>query len=283
MISHLQLKLLFCAFFLTASLSVQGQETEVPAPISPATTPQPNEGDFHRGVRLLQSKDASGAVEAFKAALQLHPENTAILTNLGIATFEAGQKGWSVAFLRQAIALGSSFPETRRALDFALSQLDTKQIPHDIVFWEIFREKFLVGIQVEAFLFLLAITLLLLGVTLIRFLAQRKRALANEEVMPAFGPLQIVSTIGFILSLGLVWAKLVDLSQVRGTIVLETAPIVSAPSAEAPALLDMFAGLEVIVQGSENNFYQIQYPGGPIGWISKDAVHVTQSSRWVDK
>lgn len=269
------MKLILCAFFLTTGLSVHAADE--PAPVAA----QAEGDDFQRGVRLLQTKDASGAIEAFKAALQLHPENTAILTNLGIASFEAGQKGWSVAFLRQAVALGSSFPETKRALAFSLSQLDTKDIPHDIVFWELLRDKILVGIQVETFLLLLAVTLLLAGVTLIRYFAARKRAFSNEEPLPTFGPLPIIASVFFVFALSLVWAKLADLSQVRGTVVLDKAAVVSSPSADAPALLDLFAGLEVIVQGTENNFYQIQYPGGPIGWISKDAIHVTQSSRWV--
>ncbi len=274
---RLPTKLILCAFFLTSGPVIHAA-VDGAAAVGAATG-----DDFQRGVRLLQSKDAPGAVEAFKAALQLHPGSTAILTNLGIASFEAGQKGWSVAFLRQAVHLGSTFPETKRALNFSLSQLDTKELPHDIVFWEILREKILVDIQIEAFLLLLAIVLLLAGVSLIRFLAARKRAFANEEALPAFGVVPILASICLVFSLGLVWAKLVDLSQVRATVVLEKTPVVSSPSADAPSLLDLFAGLEVIVQGIENNFYQIQYPGGPIGWVAKDAVHVTQSSRWVEK
>lgn len=260
------LKLTLCAFFLTIG-----------------TIARADDDPFQKGVRLLQSKDAAGAIESFKAALQLHPENTAILTNLGIASFEAGQKGWSVAFLRQAVNLGSSFPETKRALNFALSQLDTKEIPHEIVFWEILRAKVLEGIQVEGALLVFGLALLLFGLSMIRFLAARKRALAHEEALPTFGIIAISASVLFAFTLALLWAKIVDLSQVRATIVAEKTPAVSSPSADAPALFDLFGGLEVIVQGAENNFYQVQYPGGSIGWVAKDSVYVTQSRHWLGK
>lgn len=237
--------------------------------------------EFSKGLSLLQSKDAAGAVQAFKNALQEHPNDTAILTNLGIASFESGQKGWSVAFLRQALTEGSKLPETRRAFDFVMSQLDTKELPHDLVMWESFRSKVLFGTSVESLLFLLGLALLLSGLVFIRHLALRRRAHVNEEARPPFTWFHGVTLVLVVAAALLVWTKMMDLSQVRATIVADKTSAVTTPAADAPALFDLFAGLEVIVQRADKDFYQVQYPGGPTGWVPKNNLYITQSSQLV--
>lgn len=238
-------------------------------------------GPFDRGVSLLQEKNASEAVAAFKEALESRPDDPTILTNLGIASFVAGQKGWAMAFLRQALSQGSNHPETRRAFQFVSSQLEVKELPHEVELWEVFREKVLLGISLTHLLATFALILLLAGLVFIRFLARRQRALKDEGPLPGFGAMHGATVLVLLISLALLWAKWADETQVRATVVADKVPVLTAPSAEAPPLFDLFAGLEVIVQREQNGWYQVQYPGGSVGWIARENVHITQSAQYV--
>jgi hypothetical protein len=232
---------------------------------------------FQQGVTLLQGKRPEQALANFKFALEKASDDPVVLTNAGIAAFDAGKKGWAVAFLRHAISVGSSPRETRRALDFALSQLETKEIPHDTLLWEAFRDNLLFGVSLPNLLFLLAACLLFFGIIWLRFMVARRRALANEEALPSLNILHVTSALLLFLGSGAVWAKVVDLSQVRATVVADKTTAATSPSREAPSLFDLFAGLEVIVQRSQNGWFQVQYPGGPTGWVANSDLYVTQS------
>ncbi|PWU13663.1 MAG: hypothetical protein C5B49_14370 [Bdellovibrio sp.] len=240
-----------------------------------------DEDSFQKGLALLQSNDAAGAIEAFKAALKSSPNDVSILTNLGIACSRAGQKGWAIAFLRQARTLGSNWPETSQALTFVLSQLEVKELPHELSLWETAHERALGQAQAETLATVWALCLLVSGFLLIRHLTARRRSQLNEEVPPGLGLLQWSSfVLSFLVGL-LLWAKLVDQSIVRATVVADKVSAVSAPAKDAPALFDLSAGLEVYVHDKKDNFYQVQYPGGSTGWVPVDNVYITQSKELI--
>lgn len=238
---------------------------------------EPKSDPFAAGIQALQTKDPKMAMERFREALSQHPDDTAILTNLGIAAQEAGQKGWAIAYLREALTLGSSLRETRQALEFSLSQLQIKEIPHEIEAWEKLRENVLVGISLPGLLFMNALALLLCGLVWINYLKGRKIALENETVFPPLRIIHWAASLVLVVSVSLVICKILDLSEVRGTIVGERVQAFSAPSKEAPGLFEIYEGLEVLVQRSQDQWLQIRYPGGPTGWVPADQVHITQS------
>lgn len=245
---------------------------------------EPKVDPFAAGIQALQTKDPKTAMDRFREALSQHPDDTAILTNLGIAAQEAGQKGWAIAYLREALTLGSPLKETRQALDFSLSQLQIKEIPHEIEAWEKLRENVLVGISLPGLLFINAIALLLCGMVWISYLRDRKAALENESPFPPFRFIHWAASLILVISIGLVICKILDLSEVRGTIVGEKIQAFSAPSKDAPALFEIYEGLEVLIQRSVQQpeaWLQIRYPGGPTGWVPADQVHITQSKEFL--
>jgi hypothetical protein len=273
--------------FLVLNLSVFGATSAESPPAQPPSetanvpaVPLPKEfgsDSFAKGIQQLQTKDASGALTSFREALLQHPDDTAILTNLGIAAQEAGLKGWAIAYLREALTLGSRLRETRQALEYSLSQLQVKELPHEIEPWEKLRENVLVGISLPWLLFFNGGALLLFGIVWIRFLKERKLAFENESLLPTLRPMHWAASFVFLISLSLVACKILDLSEVRATIVAEKVSAYSAPSTEAPTLFEITEGLEVLVQREEGKWLQIRYPGGPTGWVNLDQVHITQS------
>lgn len=232
---------------------------------------------FVLGVQQLQAKDSKSALESFREVLKQHPDDPAVLTNAGIAAQEAGAKGWAIAYLRHALTLGSTLRETKQALEFSLSTLQVKELPHEIEPWEKFRENVLVGISLPWLLFFNGGALLLCGVVWISFFRDRKRAEENEINYPPLRVIHWAASAVLAVSLTLVLCKILDLSEVRGTIVAEKIQAFSAPSTEAPSLFEITEGLEVIVQREDGKWLQIRYPGGPTGWVTTDQVHITQS------
>lgn len=233
---------------------------------------------FAKGIEALQTKDPKTAVELFRQALSQHPEDPAVLTNLGISLQQNGEPGWAIAYLRKAQTLGSSLKETGQALEFSLSQLQVKEIPHDIELWEQLRQTILIGIPLPWLVLFNGLALLLFGSLLISFLRDRRKAFEEELVLPNLKVIHWFAGLALVCTLTLVVLKVWDLSEVRGTIVAEKVPANSAPSAEAPSLFELYPGLEVLVQRSEGDWYQVKYPGGPTGWIKKDQIFITQSA-----
>lgn len=248
--------------------------------ISPLASRADEDSDFQKGIVFLQEKKAPEAMEAFRKALERHPNHPAILTNLGLAAFQAGQRGWAMAFLRQAEANASPFSATSRGIEFIQSKLEVKEIPHDIQVWEQVRHYLFLGVPLSRFAFLGAVVLLFVGVLFIRYFGARRSAQANEQRMPELGILHYCGVGLLALTLLLVWGKLVDRSEIRATVVEEKVAALSAPSGDAPSLFELFEGLEVRIKRFEKEWLQVQYPGGPTGWVLAKSVHVTQVQGW---
>jgi hypothetical protein len=67
-------------------------------------------------------------------------------------------------------------------------------------------------------------------------------------------------------------AKVIDQSTLRGTIIAKKIESRSTPDMTGTSLFDLYEGLEVIVRQSTDSWVQVTYPGGPTGWIPKDAI-----------
>ena len=267
---------------LAATATPNGTTAAETASPSAQATPAETQDDsgvdpFVRGVQQLQAKNAKSALESFRASLKQHPDDPAILTNAAIAAQESGAKGWAIAYLRQALTLGSTLRETRQALEFSLSTLAVKELPHEIEAWESFREKVLIGVSLPWLVFFNGGALLLFGIVWISYFRDRKQAEENESNYPPVRIMHWAASLVLVVSLTLVACKILDLSEVRGTIVAEKIQAFSAPSKDAPSLFEITEGLEVIVQREDGQCLQIRYPGGPTGWVSIDQVHITQS------
>lgn len=242
----------------------------------PAPPVQSNFSDsFQAGIRLYQEKKFADAKASFQKAIELEPNNLQALTNLGLTYYQLGEKGWALALLRKAHSLDPDFSTPISGLKFILPQLEVKEIPHEISMWENVRTQLLQPFSTSAFVILSALLMFAAGWILLNYFAHRKKAVTEEKPYPPFPLIGFVLSLLFLVVFSLMWAKFYDTSLRRGTIVTAKVSVLSLPNESAPALFDIFSGLEVLVLKVDGSWTQIQYPGGMSGWIKNENVFIT--------
>jgi len=269
--------LVFVALTLFCVSSRGAEENSAP----PIVAEQSFEQNFKSGVQSYQKKDYETARDFFSKSLAKDPNNLSALTNLALTEFQLGKKGHSVALLRKAASLDPDFSVPKAALKFILPQLEVKEIPHEIQFWEGLRSQFLAPVPLNVFLILSALTLFASGWLLIGFWGARQRALKEDSVLPAFPTIGTILFAGFITVTVFLGLKFYDYQIPRATVVADKIAVLSAPDEKAPALFDLFGGLEVIVLSSSQDWVQVNYPGALSGWLPKNAILPTSGkSPW---
>jgi tetratricopeptide (TPR) repeat protein len=230
---------------------------------------------FRLGVESYKEKKFDEAKKAFSAALQFEPNSSATLTNLGLTEYQMGEKGWAVALLRKAHHLDPDFSTPQAALKFILPQLEVKEIPHEISTWENFRGYLVVPVSLFSASIASALFLFAGGWSLLGYLGRRKKSFEEDQAPPAFPLFSAAFVIGFAFFFSIVAAKLWDQNFLRGTIVNTKVSALSLPDEKAPAIFDLYAGLEVILKQKQNDWIQVTYPGGLTGWIPMGSLFPT--------
>ena len=251
----------------TTVLTAKAQET--------STSDQGFAPVFQSGVAHYRAGKFEEALVAFKDALRLDPDNVQVLTNLGLTQYQLGKKGEAVALLRKARTLDPLFSTPQAALSFILPQLDVKEIPHEIQFWETVRSEFLIPFSLTGFLGLTALCFFAFGWVGLAFFGRRRRALKENLNPPAFPVSLVFITVIFMAIASLTIMKFFDLQIPRATVVVEKATIFSAPSDQAVALYDIYSGLEVVLHQTSDEWVQVTYPGASTGWIQKNNIYQT--------
>lgn len=244
-----------CVFFLTSQLSF-GQTFEE---------------SFRQGVQNYQEQKYQDASSHFSEALRQKPDDVNVMTNLALAQFQLGQKGHAVALLRKAVTLEPDFSTSRSALSFIVAQLDVKEIPHEIEFWETFRADWLLPFSLTHLLALIGITFFASGWLWIRFFSRRRTARIEQSPSPTVSVTAILASILLFVSIVLVALKIWDSRIPRGTVIVEKVVVYVAPDEKSAALFDLYGGLEVIVRNQRTGWIQITYPGGLTGWIPENS------------
>lgn len=231
---------------------------------------------FKQGLAEFRANKFTEATRSFLNVLAQDPNNSAVLTNLGLCSLKIDQKGWALAYFRKALNLDHGLTEARSAMNETLSKLEVKELPHQNSWYESLRQSFLNQISID---FLVALTLasfLLTGWWLLSYLGQRRRNAKSDLPAPAIPFPALVVGVFFVLLSGLALLKLYDTFHVsRGTVVSKKSSIFSAPEASQSALFEIYEGLEVEILDQSGDYYQVQYPGGASGWISKKDVFIT--------
>lgn len=239
------------------------------------------EGLFKIGVEAYQSKKFDLARDALTKALEKNPQNVSTLTNLALAQFQLGKKGAAVALLRKAQNLDPDFSTPKAALKFILPQLEIKEIPHELHFFENLRSQILVPVPLNAYLILSALLLFAAGWILIGYLGAKKRALKDEKPFPPFPTIGATLALAFMVCLTTTLLKIYDYQTPRGTILDDKVAVLAAPDEKAAVLFDLYSGLEVIIQSTNQDWVQVNYPGALTGWIRKSALlHTAGKSPW---
>lgn len=256
---------LLCSFLLTFPSHSQETETKVLS----------FDEAFKAGVALYQEKKYQEASNSFKKALEFKPKSVNTLTNLALSQFQIGEKGWAIALLRKSLTIEPSLLASQQALKFILPQLDVKDLPHDISFWDQLRTQVLIYGSVNWYFALTALLFFATGWLWIRFSGEKRRAAKEERASPQVSWILVLITLLFPVFIFLTAAKFYDHLRPRGTIVLAKISAKTAPAEQSPALFDLFAGLEVNLEATEADWVQVTYPGAMTGWIPKSAVMQT--------
>lgn len=257
--------LCFLFFLCSASISIRSS-AEQSAP-----------SEFQLGVQAYQKQDFKQAVESFTKLLDESKragvsQSATLLTNLGLAHFKAGNKGFALAYLRQALSLDPGLSTAQSALVYVLSQAQVKEIPHRLETYETLREVLLEPVSALSYFFLSALFLFAGGWLVLSFLGQRRRAIQQELAAPALPVFGFVFLACFVVVTGLSILKLWDSTQPRGTIVEAKVAVQAAPGENQAVLFELFEGLEVKLRRKQDGWVQVSYPGGMTGWIPEKAV-----------
>lgn len=230
---------------------------------------------FQAGVSSYRAAKYNEAQKSFSEALKLNPESVQVLTNLGLTHYQLGKKGEAIALLRKAHFLDPSLSTPKSSLNFILPQLDVKEIPHEILFWESLREDLLVPVTLNSYLIVTALCFFAFGWLLLDFLGKRRRALKEEINPPPFPLILLIISLIFVSMISLTAMKIFDLQIPRGTIIADKVTVFSAPAQDSVALYDLYPGLEVILNQSTEKWIQVTYPGASSGWIEKSQIFQT--------
>ena len=255
----------FLFFLCSASISSQ------------SLAEQSAHSEFQLGVQAYQKQDFKQAVESFTKVLDETkrtgaPKSATLLTNLGLAHFKVGNKGFAIAYLRQALSLDPGLSTAQSALAFVLTQASVKEIPHRLETYEALRENLLEPVNIFSYFFLSALFLFAGGWLVLSYLGQRRRAAQQELGAPPLPIFGFVFLAGFVVVMGLSFLKLWDSTQLRGTIVEAKVAVQAAPGENQAVLFELYEGLEVKVRRKQDGWVQVSYPGGMTGWISEKAI-----------
>jgi len=259
--------------FIFLLISIFAQLTFAETPSETAQNPS----GFAAGINYYESKDFDKAIVEFNKALQQKPTNPSILTNLGLAYFQKNQKGQALARFRKALWLDPDFSPAETALQFALGQLEVKEIPHRIQNYESFRKTFLEPVSGWVYSILGTFLFAFGGWILIRYFAARKKSLDEDLPFPPFPTVGLIFLIAFVAVTTLSILKAVDQKTTRGTIVIQQTKVLAAPDEKSSSLYEIPEGLEVIIQRTQNDWLQVTYPGGMTGWVPAQNVFVTNA------
>lgn len=252
---------------------------EVKPPIAPSY--DSFEQAFNAGIEFYQKKNFSKALNAFNRSIEFQPANVAALTNLALAQFQVGEKGYAIALLRRALSISPDFSTPKVALDFILAQVQLKEIPHEIQIWEQLRSNLLNPLSLWSYLAITALFFLACGWLLLKYFGKRRRALKEDQAMPNLPGITVFVTFGFVCLFFLTGFKIIDHLTPRGTILLEKISVKSAPSDSSASIFDLYSGLEVILLRTDGDWIQVRYPGALTGWISKNSVmHTSGRKSW---
>ncbi len=230
---------------------------------------------FKQGTQFYTTKEYEKARDAFAKAVEADPHNATALTNLALAQFQLGKKPLAIGLLRKALASDPELSTARAGLKFALSQMEVKDIPHEIETYESIRSKLIAPVPLLAYLILTALLLFAAGWALLSYLGRRRVALHEERTPPPAPVIGIIFSLGFLISLSLLGLKFFDANVLRATVIEDKVSLQTAPGENQASILDLHGGMEVIVKTTDKDWVQVTYPGSLTGWIKSSSIIVT--------
>lgn len=230
---------------------------------------------FKQGTQFYTAKEYDKARDAFAKAVTKDPHNATALTNLALAQFQLGKKPLAIGLLRKALAFDPELTVARTGLKFALSQMEIKDVPHQLETYESVRAKILAPVPLPVYFFITALLLFTAGWTLLSYLGRRRLALHEEKTAPSLPVIGIIFSLGFLVAGTLAGLKIYDNSILRATIIEEKISLQTAPGENQTTILDLHGGMEVIVKTVDKDWVQVTYPGSLTGWLKSSSILIT--------
>lgn len=228
--------------------------------------------NFMLGIKSYQQNNYQVAIEEFSKALVLDPQNSMIMTNLGLAYFKTGKNFLSLAYLRKAHHISPWLETPVAALDFVTARTQIKPLPGEVSTYQNFRA-FSKQIPLPLIAFSTCLTLLIFGLTFIQYLVKKKKS-EQEEIAPPTTPWLNV-LMGLICLCLITISSLVfyDQQLQYGTIVIDKTSLRIAPDEQQVELSELYGGLEVEVGQTIDGWTQVTYGGTLTGWVKKEAIY----------
>ena len=237
---------------LMVSLSSWAQETSV---------------NFVDGIQALQNKDYEKSKEIFSQLLAEHPQNPALLYNLGLSQYHLGQKGLALGLWRKARFLNPSMKQAKAAIQYAEEELfPDRQQPG--AFYGIYT--WLKSFSPHLWLALSFLGSLFFFWTAITLVARRKEPFSQWPVWQySLIPLLIFTFVFSIITS-------LEFYHVKATVIGSDAITRATPSETAPTLASLSEGLLVNVERRMDDWVQIRTSTGAPGWIKKDKLLILE-------
>ena len=233
---------------------------------------------FQIGTEAYEKSLYEEAEQSFLRALEVSPQNTAILTNLGLVKYQKKENGHAVALWRKALVIDPHFQPAHQALSYSLQHLSP--LPSSSIHsgWEKFRLFFLVQVPFSFYMSGCLVAFFMAILFLIPYWKQKyasKRYYLNPPIFPWKIPIFL-----FIALMGFAFAsmKTLDQMQTRATVIEERVPVYLAPSLQQPELFFLFAGGEVLVKKNAESWVQVQSSQGMTGWVPRKFLFYTSGS-----
>ncbi len=227
--------------------------------------------NFMLGIKNYQQNNYPAAIEEFNKALVQEPQNSIIITNLGLAYFKSGKNYLALAYLRKAHRLSPWLDTPVAAIEFITAKTQIRPLPGEVSSYQNLRalsKQF----PLPLVAFVSCVSLLIFALTLIQYLSKRKKS-EQEETAPPSAPWFSV-VFGFI-SLGLIMLSCLmfyDDQLIYGTVVEDKTSLRIAPDEEQIELSELYGGLEVEVGQTVDSWVQVTYGGTLTGWVKKGAI-----------
>lgn len=239
-----------------------------------------NESDLSSAFNNYQKSYQAGDFEAAKTtieeALKTHTHNSYLIYNLGLTEYKLGKVGLAIGLWRKALSLNPQLNEARRAIDFAMSQMNQRPLAQNTDSTWVWIEKLIqdyVSFNLIWPLFL--ICFFVAGYLLIKFFGEKRRAFENDGTPPVLGSKPIIFlALSFVLGV-VSFVSFKDIAATKATVIAKPTEVRTGPSADNATLFEVPEGTEVLIRDNDNGWYKIEDPTGRTGWTDGNNLYIT--------
>lgn len=244
--------------------------------VATADQAESSEVRFQKANELYFAKKFEEAKRSYAELLQAHPASADITANLALTEFQTGNKFMALGLLRRALYLDPSHGPAQQGLKFVTSQIQIREMPRQIPFFESIHHSVLAKFPLPAILLIGFLCFFSFTFGLITYLAQRRRSFRQQTSLPNLPWRVVISGAFFVLFTLITGLKVYDLSLHRATVISESSSLQTAPGDNQVTILDVYGGNEVIVHQTQGDWAQVTIPGSVTGWIKTSLLVMTR-------